>query len=64
MKKLGLKLDTLVVESFEADASAGPQGTVYAQQSISTPYPCIPPTEAPTCRRNATCTSVYQACIC
>jgi len=64
MKKLRLKLNMLSVESFEADAPADPQGTVYAQESIGTIYPCIPRTEFQTCRRGETCTSVYQACIC
>jgi hypothetical protein len=64
VKKLALKLDMLSVESFEADASAASRGTVHAQESISAPYPCIPRTELQTCRRDATCTSVYQACIC
>jgi hypothetical protein len=64
MKKLGLKPEMLAVESFEADASAAHEGTVYAQESIGTTYPCFPRTEIQTCRRNETCTSVYQACIC
>jgi hypothetical protein len=64
MKKVGLKLDALTVESFETGTPAAKDGTVHAQESISAPNPCIPPTSFQTCRRDQTCTSVYQACIC
>ena len=64
MKKIGLKLDALTVESFETGAPAAKDGTVHALEVISAPNPCIPPTSFQTCRRDLTCTDVYHACIC
>jgi len=64
MKKIGLELDALTVESFEIAAPVAKDGTVHAREAISAPNPCIPRTEFQTCDRGATCTDIYHACIC
>jgi hypothetical protein len=64
MKKIGLRLDELAVDSFETGAHAGPDGTVRAQEALTLPSPCPVRTEIQTCRRDMTCTDVYHACIC
>ena len=69
-RKIELKLDALMVESFETGAE-GKDGTVYAREVVSLPNPCISAggtcpvrTELQTCRLDTTCTDIYHHCIC
>ena len=58
MKKLGLELDNLAVESCETDGAPRPQGTVRAAEA-SAPDPCLPDTYL-TCARRQT---LYESCV-
>jgi hypothetical protein len=62
MKKIGLRLDELAVDSFETGEHGTTDGTVRAQEAITDLCPVR--TEFQTCRRDLTCTDVYHACIC
>jgi hypothetical protein len=60
MKKIGLKLDALTVESFETEAGAKVGGTVHALEDVSAPNPCLPQTAIQTCQRKQT---YYESCV-
>lgn len=71
MKKLGLEIDGLSVESFATETAPRAEGTVHAADA-SAPNPCLPETSFTCARRqtlynscvaNCECTNGLRACI-